>query len=149
MKIKWLFNLIATTDDSKKTLYQNLHYKYILYIFRCVLHDSTPHFVSPSVRWLVHPLVHLSVHFTFFVFFLLFGLQPHCSCPNDQVTSNTAPAHLHATGVAVYPALFFILPFCHLLSFFIHEKTFCMTWVNIVVKYSALWKRRGKLCLIK
>ena len=27
------------------------------------------------------------------------------NCPNDQVTSNTAPAHSHATGVAMYPAL--------------------------------------------
>ena len=32
------------------------------------------------------------------------------NCPNDQVTSNTAPAHSHATGVAVYPALFFFTP---------------------------------------
>ena len=31
----------------------------------------------------------------------------HCSCPNAQVTrSITAPAHPHATGVTVYPALF-------------------------------------------
>ena len=55
--------------------------------------------VRPSVRSSVRPS-----HFTFFVFFC--GLWPHCSCPSDQVTSNTAPAHPHATGVAVYPALF-------------------------------------------
>ena len=31
----------------------------------------------------------------------------HCSCPNALGTfSITAPAHLHTTGVAVYPALF-------------------------------------------
>ena len=49
-----------------------------------------------SVRASVRPS-----HFTFFC-----GLWPHCSCPNDQVTSNMSPAHPHATGVAVYPALF-------------------------------------------
>ena len=42
--------------------------------------------------------------------------QPHCSCPNGQVTSNIAPAHLHTTEVAMYPALFF--KHCHLISFF-------------------------------
>ena len=40
-------------------------------------------------------------HFVLCVF-----CDPHCSCPNDPVTSNTAPANPHATGVAVYPALF-------------------------------------------
>ena len=30
-----------------------------------------------------------------------------CSCPNALVTSNAAPTHPHATGVTVYPALFF------------------------------------------
>ena len=34
------------------------------------------------------------------------GVGPHCSCPNSLVTLNTAPAHSHATGVAVYPSLF-------------------------------------------
>ena len=34
------------------------------------------------------------------------GLWPHCSCPNDLVSSITAPAHPNATGIAVYPALF-------------------------------------------
>ena len=46
----------------------------------------------------------LSVRHT--LLFVFCGLWPHCSCPNDQVTSNTAPAHPHATGVAVYLALF-------------------------------------------
>ena len=67
-------------------------------VFSRVLRDSTPRFVGLSVG----PSVGSS-HFTFLVFC---GLWPHCSCPNDQVTSNTAPAHLHATGVAVYQALF-------------------------------------------
>ena len=63
-------------------------------VFSCVLHDYTPFYRS----------VHLSVrpsHFTFLGFWL------HCSYPNDLVTSITAPAHPHATGAAVYPALFF------------------------------------------
>ena len=34
-------------------------------------------------------------------------LWPHSSCPNDHVTSNMAPAHPHANGVTVYPALLF------------------------------------------
>ena len=33
------------------------------------------------------------------------GFLPDCSCPNDGVASNMAPAHPHATWVAVYPAL--------------------------------------------
>ena len=37
---------------------------------------------------------------------MIFIFGPHCSCPNSQVTSNKAPAHPHATLVAVYPALF-------------------------------------------
>ena len=57
--------------------------------------------VGLSVSQSVGPLVH---HILLFLFFC--GLWPHCSCPNDQVTSNTAPAHPHATEVAVYPALF-------------------------------------------
>ena len=67
--------------------------------------------VHPSVHWSVRPLVrpsdHLS-HFTFLVFFC--GFLPHRSCPNDGVTSIMAPAHPHATGVAVYPALFTLKP---------------------------------------
>ena len=41
------------------------------------------------------------------------GLWPHCSYPNDQVNSITAPAHPHATGVAVYPALLNCKLFLH------------------------------------
>ena len=36
------------------------------------------------------------------LFFMI--LLPHGSCPNGLVTSNMAPAHPHATSVAVYPA---------------------------------------------
>ena len=59
--------------------------------------------VGPSVRRSVH---RSTCHTLFFLFFG--GFWYHCSCPNDMVTSITAPAHPHATGVAVYPALFFL-----------------------------------------
>ena len=75
-------------------------------IFSCVLRDSTTYFVDLSVGPSVHPLVPLSAgpsHFTFFWFFC--SLWPHRSCPNDLLTSKTAPAHPQATRVAVYPAL--------------------------------------------
>merc|ERR1719309_662263 len=68
-----------------------------LSIFSRVLRDSTPFFVGPSVGPSVRPS-----HFTFLG---VRGLWPRCSCPSDQVASNIAPAHPHATGVAVYPAL--------------------------------------------
>ena len=60
----------------------------------------------------LHPAlsVGLSVCHTL-LFLWFFFLGPHCSCPNDLVTSILAPAHPHATGVAVYPALFFIKPY--------------------------------------
>ena len=57
----------------------------------------------------VRRLVGLSVGLSRFTFFYDFILWPHCSCPNGLVTSNMAPAHPHATSVAVYPAL---LKFC-------------------------------------
>ena len=51
--------------------------------------------------------VHRSVGPSHLIYFWFCGFQPHCSCPNDEVTTNRAPAHLHATGVAVQPALFY------------------------------------------
>ena len=56
--------------------------------------------VHPSVRPSVRPSV------TLYFFGGFCGFWPYCSCPNDLVTSIMAPAHPHATGVAVYPALF-------------------------------------------
>ena len=56
--------------------------------------------VGRSVGWSVGR----SVGHTLLFFMILF-LWPHCSCPNGLVTSNMAPAHPHATSVAVYPAL--------------------------------------------
>ena len=49
--------------------------------------------VGPSVR---HTLL----------FRRSWGFWLYHSCPNAPLTSNIAPALLHATGVAVYPALF-------------------------------------------
>ena len=61
------------------------------HIFSCMLHDSTPPFMRPYIS------------FWFFYVFSIFW--PYCSCPNALVTLNTAPAHLHATRLSVYPAL--------------------------------------------
>ena len=55
--------------------------------------------VRPSVRRSVRPSVRPSVgpsHFDFLAFMFFLAI----------LTSNIAPAHPHATGVAVYPALF-------------------------------------------
>ena len=53
--------------------------------------------VGRFVGWLVGRSVTLYFFYDFFL--------PHCSCPNGLVTSNMAPAHPHATSVAVYTAL--------------------------------------------
>ena len=78
------------------------------YFLSRVLRDSSPGFVRPSVRQsvclLVRPSVGQSICHTLFIWGFS-GLRPHCSCPNDEVTSNMAPAHPHATGVALYPTL--------------------------------------------
>ena len=67
------------------------------FVFSRVLRDSTTRFVGPSVGPLVsHTLL----------FWRLWGFWLYRSCPNAPLTSNMAPAHPHATGVAVYPALF-------------------------------------------
>ena len=76
-------------------------------LFSRGLRDSTTCFDGSSVRRSIGPSVSPSVRHT--LLFLGFcGFWPHCSCPNDGVTSIMAPAHPHATGVAVYPALFLL-----------------------------------------
>ena len=57
----------------------------------------------PTVGPLVCPLVWHTL-----ILFCFCGLWPYCSCPNDQVTSNTAPAYPHTTVVAMYSALFWM-----------------------------------------
>ena len=59
--------------------------------------------VGPSVR----QSVRRSVRHTL-LFWRLWGFWLYRSCPNVSLTSIMAPAHPHATGVAVYPALLFI-----------------------------------------
>ena len=58
---------------------------------------------SRVLRYCLPRLVGRSVVASCFCFC---GLLPHCSCPSILVTSNIATAHPHATGIAVYPALF-------------------------------------------
>ena len=72
----------------------NLCFKFLVACTR--LHNP----LCPSVRWSVGRL-----RFDFLKILFLC----HCSCPNGLVTSNMAPAHLHATSVAVYLALFLIM----------------------------------------
>ena len=62
--------------------------------------NTTPH-PALSLNCSVQPSVRQTLLFLGFR-----CLWPHCPCPNDQVTSNTTPAHPHVTGVAVYPARF-------------------------------------------
>ena len=71
-----------------------------------ILRGSTSRFVGPSVHPSVCPSVCRSVHHTLLLQRLR-GTWPYCTCPNAPLTSIMAPAHPHATGVAVYPALFF------------------------------------------
>ena len=85
-----------------------------------------------SVRRLVHPS-----HFTFSLFFFCV-FWPHCSCPNDQVTYNTAPAHPHATGVAVYPALlmWLLFPFVLWLSvLLLWVKISFLLWLSVLLSW--------------
>ena len=74
-----------------------------MWIFSCVLRDSTPRFVGSlvgrSVGWSV----------PFLLFRRFWAFWAYGSCPDALVTlSSTAPAHPHATRVAVYLALFFL-----------------------------------------
>ena len=86
--------------------------------------------VRRTVGLFVHPLVRPSVrlsarpsHSTFF----FCGFWPHCSCPDDQVTSNTTPAHPHATGVSGLDCngdrwFIYIQKNVHVLSWYLHRK---------------------------
>ena len=75
--------------------------------FLVACYATIPHFVRWSVGWLVSRLVCPLLLFRHF-----WAFWAHCSCPNAPVTfSITAPAHPHATRVAVYPALFILILF--------------------------------------
>ena len=64
-------------------------------IFEWITHMSL---LFPSIRLLVHSSVEL-------YFFGVYGWL-YCSCPNTWFAFFIAPAHLHTTWVAVYPAIF-------------------------------------------
>ena len=92
--------------------------------------------VGPSVCWSVGPSVYWSVwslvrqsHFTFLGFY---DLWPHCSCPNDGVASNTAPAHPHATWVAVYRAL---LPHSNSRHYWYRQLKLIMTFCLLALTF--------------
>ena len=72
--------------------------------------DSKTRFVHWSVGRSVGRTVSRLVGWSHFTFFMILFLWPHSSCPCGLVTSNMAPAHPHATSVAVYPALFSLIP---------------------------------------
>ena len=88
-----------------------------------------------TIGWLVGRLVgHI-------LLFLILFFWRHCSCPNGQVTSTMAPAHLHATSVDVYPALFCFFVFSSwdpILTFYIARlwktlrKTICFYVINLL-----------------
>ena len=84
-----------TTCRSKHYVYMCKPYIFIIACYT-TLHSALS--VHRSVGPLVDPLVGLSHYF-------FLGLWPHCSCPNDKVTSIMAPAHPHATGVAKFLVL--------------------------------------------
>ena len=67
----------------------------VLVVCNAILHP-----ICPSVCLSVWGLVTL---------YLLWFFLLYCSCPNALVTSNKAPTHLHASGVAIYPALLILI----------------------------------------
>ena len=60
--------------------------------------------VHPAIHPSIHPFIHWFVNHTL-LFQRLWGFWACRSCPNTALTSNTAPDHPHATGVALYLAL--------------------------------------------
>ena len=86
----WLFESADACDLGLMTLF----------FFSRMLRDSTT--CCQSVGWSVGRSVF------FLLFWRIWAFYAYGSCPDSLVTfSSTAPAHPHATGVAVYPALFF------------------------------------------
>ena len=73
--------------------------------------------IGPSIRWSVCWSIRQTL-----LFFVFCGLWPHCTCPKDEVTSINAPAHPHATEVAMYPALFHFELECSLSLFYLRDS---------------------------
>ena len=73
-------------------------------MFSRVLRNSSPRYVGRLVGWSVGRLVGRLD--PFLLFWRFWAFWAYGSCPDALVTfSSTAPAHLHGTRVAVYPAL--------------------------------------------
>merc|ERR1711942_261650 len=85
----------------------------------------------------LHPALSVgrSVGWSHFTFFMIFMFGPHCSCPNGLVTSNMAPAHPHATSVAVYPALFLPSLLSCYLSFFLSFFLFFSSYLSFFLSF--------------
>ena len=88
--------------------------------------------VLPSVRPSVRPFVRHTL-----LFWRLWGFWPSCSCPNAPRTSIMASAHLHATRLAVYPALFRII----FLNVFVSNLKVIINYINNVSFLLKDWKR--------
>ena len=107
--------LLAETISSGYEYTHSTHWLFISFERKirklCVLHSHchwsaflksrATRLYSPlcrSVGWSVGP---------FLLFRRFWAFWAYCSCPDALLSfSSTAPAHLHATRVAVYPALF-------------------------------------------
>ena len=81
-----------------------------------------------------------------------FILWPRFSCPNALVTSNTTPAHMHATGISVNSALFTALKpgftFRLLFAMFKHGEDFIGNFLSKSrdinsADYRTLFRRRS------
>ena len=81
--------IISTAKDSRRIRHPTISFSRV----HVTLHPAL------SVHWSVGWLVGRSVTL---LFFMIFFLWPHCSCPNGLVTSNMAPAHPHATSVLFF-----------------------------------------------
>ena len=88
----------ATHSIFIKTI-QVLTNQFFLVACYATLHPALS--VCPSIGLSVRPSVHHTL-----LFWRFWGFWPHCSGPNAPLTSNMAPDHPHATGLAVYSALF-------------------------------------------
>ena len=97
----FLCELAGTT--SSNSLSETVGHSHWILPSRKLLSTTFYHFYSHATQLytLLCPSVYPSVCWSikFYLFFMIFTLRPHCSCPNG----------LHRTGVAVYPVLFIFL----------------------------------------
>ena len=93
----------------------------------------------------------LCLHPALNTFFMIFIFGPYCFCPNGLVTSNMAPAHPHATSVAGYLALFFlILNIFLLFSFILFWHHFFIVYreriIEIILKDIEIYHKKILYC---